>query len=62
MVNETASFRSSLQWVHDYEKVLKKGFKGIKEGALGQLASLDPLSPVDNVEKTSLSGSGRHGL
>ena len=51
VVNETASFRSSLQWVHDYEKVLKKGFKGIKEGALQQLNALDPLSPVDNMEK-----------
>jgi formate C-acetyltransferase len=51
VVNETASFRSSLQWVHDYEKVLKKGFKGIKEGAIEQLEALDPLSPVDNMEK-----------
>lgn len=51
VVNETASFRSSLQWVHDYEKVLQKGFKGIKEDALKQLAALDPLSPCDNVEK-----------
>jgi pyruvate formate-lyase/glycerol dehydratase family glycyl radical enzyme len=51
VVNETASFRSSLQWVHDYEKVLKQGFKGIKEGAIEQLEALDPLSPVDNMEK-----------
>lgn len=51
VVNETASFRSSLQWVHDYEKVLKKGFKGIKNDALARLEALDPLSPCDNVEK-----------
>lgn len=51
IVNETASFRSSIQWVHDYEKVLKKGFKGIKEEAQRKLAALDPLSPVDNMEK-----------
>nr|WP_092073083.1 glycyl radical protein [Dendrosporobacter quercicolus]NSL48785.1 glycyl radical protein [Dendrosporobacter quercicolus DSM 1736]SDM53810.1 formate C-acetyltransferase [Dendrosporobacter quercicolus] len=51
IVNETASFRSSIQWVHDYEKVLKKGFKGIKDDALRRLAALDPFSPVDNVEK-----------
>ena len=25
IVNETASFRSSIQWVHDYEIVLKSG-------------------------------------
>jgi len=51
IVNETASFRSSIQWVHDYEKVLKIGFKGIREDAQKQLESLDPLSPVDNMEK-----------
>ena len=51
IVNETASFRSSIQWVHDYEKVLKRGFKGIKEDAQKQLDALDSLSPVDNMEK-----------
>ncbi len=51
VVNETASFRSSLQWVHDYEKVLKKGFKGLKEGALRQMEGLDPLNPIDSLEK-----------
>lgn len=51
IVNETASFRSSIQWVHDYEKVLKRGFKGIKEDAEKQLEALDPLSPVDSMEK-----------
>lgn len=51
LVNETASFRSSIQWVHDYEKILKRGFKGIKEEAQEKLARLDPMSPVDNVEK-----------
>lgn len=51
IVNETASFRSSIQWVHDYEKILKRGFKGIKEEAQEKLARLDPLSPVDNMEK-----------
>jgi formate C-acetyltransferase len=51
IVNETSSFRSSLQWVHDYEKVLKKGFKGIRKEARERLNALDPFSPVDNVEK-----------
>lgn len=51
IVNETASFRSSIQWVHDYEKVLKKGFKAIKEEAIAKLEALDPLSPVANVDK-----------
>lgn len=51
IVNETASFRSSLQWVHDYEIVLKKGFKGIKEEAWEKLANLDEFSPIDYTEK-----------
>jgi formate C-acetyltransferase len=51
IVNETASFRSSIQWVHDYEKVLKRGLKGIKEDAQSRLAALDPLSPADTLEK-----------
>ena len=51
VVNETASFRSSIQWVHDYDKVLRRGFKGLKDEALAKLEALDPLSPVDNVEK-----------
>lgn len=51
IVNETASFRSSLQWVHDYEIVLKKGFLGIKKDAEIHLAELDEYSPSDNMEK-----------
>jgi formate C-acetyltransferase len=51
IVNETSSFRSSLQWVHDYEKALKKGFRGIRNEAEERLNALDPFSPVDNVEK-----------
>lgn len=41
LVNETASMRSALQWVHDYEKVLRVGFKAIKEQAQAELAALD---------------------
>ncbi len=51
IVNETSSFRSSIQWVQDYEKVLKRGFGGIKKEALEKLEALDPLSPLDNAEK-----------
>lgn len=51
IVNETASFRSSIQWVHDYEKVLKRGFAGIKAEAAEKLAGLDPLNPTDTMEK-----------
>ncbi|MEC5317794.1 glycyl radical protein [Brenneria populi subsp. brevivirga] len=51
IVNETSSFRSSIQWVHDYEKVLRRGFKGIRQDAERRLAQLDPLNPVESVEK-----------
>lgn len=51
IVNETASFRSSIQWVHDYEKVLKMGFNGIKKEALDKLKELDEFSPINNTEK-----------
>lgn len=51
IVNETSSFRSSIQWVHDYEKVLKRGFGGIKRDAEERLAALDALSPVDAAVK-----------
>lgn len=51
IVNETATMRSALQWVHDFEKVLTKGFKGIKQEAEEQLAALDPFDPNDALEK-----------
>ncbi|MEH2922681.1 glycyl radical protein [Samsonia erythrinae] len=51
IVNETSSFRSSIQWVHDYEKVLKRGFKGIRQDAEQRLAELDPFNPVESMEK-----------
>ncbi len=51
IVNETSSFRSSIQWVHDYEKVLKRGFGDIQREAQARLDALDPLSPRDEVEK-----------
>ena len=51
IVNETASFRSCLQWVHDYEKVLKRGFGDIRREAEEKLDALDPLSARDTLEK-----------
>ncbi len=51
IVNETSSFRSCLQWVHDYEVILKRGFGGIRREMQEKLYALDPFSPIDNVEK-----------
>lgn len=53
IVNETSSFRSSIQWVHDYEIVLQKGFLAIKAEAEEKIFSLDPDSPLDHTEKRS---------
>ena len=51
IVNETSSFRSSVQWVHDYEIVLNQGFSGIRNDAVEKLAALDIDSPCDNTIK-----------
>ena len=51
IVNETSSFRSSIQWVHDYEIVLKRGFKDIRREAEERLAALDPDNPLDQAER-----------
>ena len=51
IVNETSSFRSSIQWVHDYEIVLQKGFLWIKEDSERRLRELDEDSAYDIMEK-----------
>ncbi|MGJ3522635.1 (2S)-3-sulfopropanediol dehydratase [Nitratidesulfovibrio sp. D1] len=51
VVSETSSYRSALQWVHDYEKVLTRGMLDIKAEMLARMARLDPDSPIDNREK-----------
>jgi formate C-acetyltransferase len=51
IVTETVTYRNSLQWVPDYEKVLKRGLKGIREEGQAKLSVLDLNNPVDAVEK-----------
>jgi len=51
IVNETSSFRSSIQWVHDYEIVLQKGFRWIIDDSKKRLAALDEDSAFDIMEK-----------
>lgn len=51
IVNETATMRSALQWVHDYKKGIEKGFKAIKEDAQKELEELDELGAVDAIDK-----------
>lgn len=41
MIVPTATARSGLAWCHDYEKVLKRGIKGLKDEALTRLQLLE---------------------
>jgi formate C-acetyltransferase len=51
VVSETSSYRSALQWVHDYEKVLRRGLLDIRSEMADRLAGLSPGSVVDMVER-----------
>lgn len=51
VVSETSSYRSALQWVPDYEKVLKRGFIDIQNEAKERLSKLDLNNSVDLWEK-----------
>lgn len=51
IVNETSSYRSSIQWVHDYEIIMEKGFLGIRREMEEKLAALDEDSAFDMMEK-----------
>lgn len=51
VVSETSSYRSALQWVPDYEKVLKRGFIDIQNEAKERLAKLDLNNSVDLWDK-----------
>jgi formate C-acetyltransferase len=51
VVSETSSYRSASQWVHDYEKALKRGFVDLRKEMEERLLALDPASVIDQVEK-----------
>lgn len=51
VVAESSSLRSSLQWVLDFDKVLKLGFKGVKENARRRLEALDQKDPYNIVNR-----------
>ena len=51
VVSETSSYRSALQWVPDYEKVIKRGFLDIQKEAREKLATLDLTNSVDLWDK-----------
>lgn len=51
IIRPTGSERSALAWNLDYEKVLKRGFNGIKMEAEERLACLDPFDTENNYDK-----------
>lgn len=51
VVSETSSYRSALQWVPDYKKVLERGFIDIQNEAKAKMAALDLNNSVDLWEK-----------
>lgn len=51
VVSETSSYRSALQWVPDYGKVIQRGFIDIQKEAKERLAALDLTNSVDLWEK-----------
>lgn len=51
VVSETSSYRSALQWVPDYEKVITRGFIDIQNEAKEKLANLDLTNGTDIWEK-----------
>lgn len=53
IVNETSSMRSALQWVHDYQKGLKRGFENIKKEAEERIENLGINDETAKNEKLS---------
>ena len=51
VLHETSSVVHSLQWFLDYDKVLKRGFNGIKREAEERIKSLDVMDPKNNYDK-----------
>ncbi|MBR3664885.1 MAG: glycyl radical protein [Desulfovibrio sp.] len=51
VVSETSSYRSALQWVPDYKKVLERGFIDIQNEAKERLAALDLTNSTDLWDK-----------
>ncbi len=51
IINETSTERHILQWVLDYEKVLKYGIEDLRNKAQARLDSLDPSSAKNGHDK-----------
>ena len=51
ILDELTTYRSSINWVPDYEKALKRGFKSLKEEAQSKLDALNEFNVLDTMEK-----------
>lgn len=51
IITQTASTRSSLQWVPDYDKVINKGFAALREEARARLNAVDPLNAMKALDE-----------
>lgn len=51
IITQTASTRSSLQWVPDYGKVINKGFAALRREAAERLDAVDPLDAMKALDE-----------
>jgi len=51
LIQDNANINATLNWAVDYQKVLQKGFNGIKKDAEERLNSLDTLDADNNFDK-----------
>ena len=52
LMQDNANINATLNWAVDYQKVLEKGFMGIKQDAEKKLNALDVVDPANHIEKT----------
>lgn len=51
LMQDNANINATLNWAVDYQKVLEKGFLGIKKDAEEKLNSLDVVDPQNHIQK-----------
>ncbi|MBI2314425.1 MAG: glycyl radical protein [Betaproteobacteria bacterium] len=51
VIDDLSTIKAMADWIPDYQKVIQKGFNGIKREAEERLESLDPLHPKNTFEK-----------
>ena len=51
IIDDMSTIKAMADYIPDYEKVIKKGFNGIKREVEERLATMDPLHPKNTFEK-----------